>query len=249
MIFIETRNISHKFSNGLYGIRNISLTFSDSELTVISGKNGAGKSVLMRHLNGLLHPTEGNILIEGKEIKNDLYRTRQQVGIVFQEPENQFIGQTVEEDVAFGPENLGLERKKIVTRVADALDAVGLKQLSNRSPHTLSGGEKRRLAIAGVIAMKPKIVILDEPFSNLDYTGVKDVLTQILLLKKTGHGVIVITHELEKVLAHADRLILMEEGTVKADGTPDELFLKIEEYGLRSPRPLYNSPDEMTWLK
>ena len=181
---------------------------------------GGGKTTLIRHLNGLLLPTSGCIKLAGASVEKDLLRARRLVGMMFQDADSQIVGETVYEDVAFGPENLRLQRNLIDNRVIHALDAVDLKDFAGQRPHVLSGGEKRRLAIAGILAMEPRVIAFDEPFASLDYPGVKQVLKQILTLHRTGHTILVITHDLEKVLAHADRLIIMQKGKIVRDGPP-----------------------------
>jgi len=158
------------------------------------------------------------------------------------------VGQTVAEDVAFGPENLNLSRKEVDDRVKESLEAVGLSAFANQQPHTLSGGQKRKLAVAGVLAMKPKIIIFDEPFTGLDYPGVLQVLKQIVDLHKNGHTIILVTHELEKTLAHANRLIIMEKGHVVRDGKPSQLINEVELYGIRRPYGESRRVETMTWL-
>jgi biotin transport system ATP-binding protein len=150
--------------------------------------------------------------------------------------------------VAFGPENLKLSRPEIESRVKESLETVGLSTLSNQQPHTLSGGQKRRLAVAGVLAMKPQIIVFDEPFTGLDYPGVLQVLKQIVFLHKNGHTIILVTHELEKVLAHANRLIIMEKGRIVKDGHPGKLLEEVENYGIRKPYGKERGIETMTWL-
>ncbi|MDA3809350.1 MAG: ATP-binding cassette domain-containing protein, partial [Spirochaetaceae bacterium] len=212
-----------------------------------SGPNGSGKSVLMKHLNGLLTPTSGEIVLDGENILHDIKKTRQKIGLVFQDADSQIVGQTVEKDTAFGPENLKLDRDEITSRVENALKDVSLLDKRKFRPHILSGGEKRRLAIAGVLAMNSPVLIFDEPFSNLDYPGVKNVLSQIVELHKKGHTIIVITHDLGKVLAHGKKLIIMKNGKIEHMGTPDELIEKLESCGIRKPES--DKIENMTWLK
>ncbi len=254
MTLLEVTHLSKRFSNGTDALLDISFAVKEGEFLVISGKNGSGKSVLMRHLIGLYKPDSGKILFRGVSLSKNILAVRQKIGIVFQNPENQIVSQTVKRDVAFGPENLHMDKEHIEQRVTDALDKVGLLNKYNHSTRTLSGGEKRRLAIAGILAMKPDIIILDEPFSNLDFPGVTQILRHIVHLHTTGHTVICITHELEKVLYHADRLIIMDNGKIVCNNTPVNLLDKIPEYGIYLPG---NSKEEspssilkrMSWLK
>ena len=173
-------------------------------------------------------------------------RARRQVGLVFQDADHQIVGQTVLRDVAFGPENLQLERKEIKLRVHEALKATGLSGFNDRRPHSLSGGEKRRLASAGVLAMRPKLLVLDEPFIGLDWPGCADLIEILLKLHDSGTAILLITHDLEKILAHADRLILMSHGRICGDAHPEELLPEVEKLGIRCPRCDFQS---MTWRR
>jgi biotin transport system ATP-binding protein len=245
---LETKHLTHTFTNGVTAICDINLAVKPGEFIVIAGANGSGKTVLMRHFNGLLMPTQGVVLLEGKPITNDLTLARKKIGLIFQNSDHQIVGQTIREDVAFGPENLSLPRKEVENRVQKALEAVGLSDMPEHPPHTLSGGQKRRLAIAGVLAMNPEIIVFDEPFTGLDYPGVLQVLTQIVALYRKGHTIIIVTHELEKVLAHATRLIIMEKGRIVQDGHPGNLIEQVETYGIRRPFGKDRSIGTMTWL-
>ncbi|MCP4692452.1 MAG: ABC transporter ATP-binding protein, partial [Desulfobacterales bacterium] len=234
MSIIEIENLTHRFPGG-GGIEEINLTIDQGAFVVIAGENGCGKTTFLRHLNGLLSPTRGEVRLKGVPVTKNLARARQMVGMVFQDADSQIVGETVYDDAAFGPENLRLDRDEIRERVADSLNAVGLTHLSDHRPHLLSGGEKRRLAIAGILAMAPGIVVFDEPFSNLDYPGTKQVLTQIIALHQGGATILVTTHDLEKVLAHADRLIFMQAGKVVRDGAPRQIVKEAEAFGVRAP--------------
>jgi biotin transport system ATP-binding protein len=169
-VIIQTATISsHRFADGTAGLKDVTLTFDEGEFTVIAGANGSGKTTLLRHLNGLLFPESGSVTVCGKSVRQHPLAARQQVGMVFQDADSQIVGETVYDDAAFGPENLALARDEIDQRVNQALAAVGSLRFENKQPHHLSGGEKRRLAIAGVLAMAPRVLLMDEPFSNLDY--------------------------------------------------------------------------------
>jgi biotin transport system ATP-binding protein len=168
--------------------------------------------------------------------------------MVFQDADSQIVGETVRDDVAFGPENLRLNRAEIDRRVDAALSATGLMHLADKRPHLLSGGEKRRLAIAGILAMQPRVIVFDEPFANLDYPGVRQVLDQILRLHRAGGTIIVATHDLEKVLAHADRLIFMRGGRIEGDGPPSALVARAENFGVRCPRAGFLGVEALSWL-
>lgn len=248
MPVVEARQLTHVFPNGKVALAEASLRVETGEFVVIAGANGSGKTVFIRHLNGLLAPTQGEVLLDGEPIRKDIVKVRQTIGLIFQDSESQIVGQTVAEDVAFGPENLNLSPSEVAHVVEGALARVGLSELASQDPHTLSGGQKRRLAIAGVLAMNPKILIFDEPFTGLDYPGVVQVLQQLVALHAAGHAIIVVTHELEKVLAHATRLVLFHEGRVVEDGSPEEVVSRVEPYGVRMPLRTGEKVAELTWL-
>jgi len=248
MYIIEIENLRHRFSDGRLGLDRINLKIRAGAFVVVAGSNGSGKTTLIRHLNGLLLPTDGCVKVAGVSVKKDLLRARRLVGMMFQDADSQIVGETVYEDVAFGPENLRLDHNQIRERVVLALDAVGLKDFAEQRPHLLSGGEKRRLAIAGILAMEPKVIAFDEPFASLDYPGVKQVLKQILCLHQAGHTILVITHDLEKVLAHADRLIIMQKGKIIRDGVPDAIVGDIETFGVRAPCASHLGMEVRSWL-
>ncbi len=252
MKIIEIENLTHRFYDGTYGLENINLSIEEGEFVVIAGKNGSGKTLLSRHLNGLLEPTTGRVKIAGIPVDKDLLRARQMVGLIFQDSDSQIVGETVAEDVAFGPTNLSLDPSEVERRVKDALSTVGLETLSHRTPQSLSAGEKRRLVIADILAMNPRILVFDEPFSNLDYPGVRQILERIVDLNKAGHTIIVITHALEKALGHANRLILMDKGKIVRDGAPEEVIKVVESFGVKSPLAYNLAPKpeikKLTWL-
>lgn len=235
MNIIEIKELSHMFSNGTPTLDNIDLSVKQGEFIVIAGPNGSGKTTLLRHLNGLLFPTGGTVLVDGVSVSEDPVRARRIVGMVFQDSDTQIIGETVREDVAFGPENLCLGRKEIEQRISDALNITGLTCLADAKPHLLSGGEKRRLAIAGVLAMNPEVIALDEPFSNLDHPGTRQVLKQIIELHERGRTIIITTHDLEKVIAHANRLIIMTDGKIVRAGSPEQIISDTEMFGIKEP--------------
>ncbi len=232
---IQTTHLYHRFADDTQGLCDVSLAFNEGEFTVIAGANGSGKTTLLRHLNGLLLPESGAVTVCGKSVEEDPMAARQQVGMVFQDADSQIVGETVYDDAAFGPENLALGRLQINRRVTRALEAVDLCGFENKRPHHLSGGEKRRLAIAGVLAMAPRVLLMDEPFSNLDYPATCLVLDQILNLHSNGHTIIITTHDLEKVVAHAQRLVVMADGRVVEDGLPTEVIDGVARYGIRPP--------------
>jgi biotin transport system ATP-binding protein len=248
MKIIEIENLSHRFADGTHGLKNINLTIEEGTFVVIAGPNGSGKSTLLRHLNGLLLPTTGTVRVAGIPVPENLISARQMVGMVFQDADSQIVGETVSDDVAFGPENLCLDRSEVKRRVARALNLVNLLDFKNQKPHLLSGGEKRRLAIAGILAMKPKVLVFDEPFSSLDYPGIKQVLKQIISLHQAGHTILVASHDLEKVMAHTDRLVIMNHGKVVKDGSPDQLIGELEAFGIRQPCAYRLGGEVQSWL-
>ena len=245
---IEIVGLTHVFGNGMVGLNDINLSFQRGSFTVIAGCNGTGKTTLLRHLNGLLLPTEGEVRIDGVTVADDLVGARQKVGMVFQDSDAQIVGETVYEDAAFGPENLRLQRNEIDRRVRESLKAVGLEQRAEERPHLLSGGQKRLLTIAGILAMESPVLVFDEPFSNLDYPGTRKVLENIVNLHRTGHTIILTTHDLEKVIAHADRLIVMAGGRVERDGRPELLLGDLERFGVRPPCATRLGHELESWL-
>jgi biotin transport system ATP-binding protein len=248
MNIIEIDNLTHRFADGTVGLEDINLSIRQGSMVVIAGHNGSGKTTLLRHLNGLLLPTEGTVRVAEIPVEKDLLRARQLVGMMFQDADSQIVGETVYEDVAFGPENLRLERTEIRKRVEHALQIVGLQEFADQRPHLLSGGEKRRLAIAGVLAMKPRVIVFDEPFASLDYPGIRQVLNHILDLHQSGHTIVVTTHDLEKIVAHADRLVLMQNGRIVRDGSLEEIANCLEDYGVRVPCAYRMGKEAESWL-
>ncbi len=208
---------------------DVTLDIYAGSFTAIIGKNGSGKSTLAKNLNGLLIPTSGVVYVDGYDTRDDdtIWEIRQRAGMVFQNPDNQLVSSIVEDDVAFGPENLGIEPAEIRRRVDKALEDVNMGQYKQKAPHLLSGGQKQRIAIAGVVAMKPDIIIFDEPTAMLDPKGRKEIMKIIDELHKEGITVILITHFMDEVI-NADRVIIMHEGKVLLDGTPQEVFSQAE---------------------
>ena len=230
---VEVNNVSFEYiteEDNFKAIDNLSLDIAEGEFLVIIGHNGSGKSTLSKNLNAILMPTKGNILIDGMDTReeNNLWDIRQTAGMVFQNPDNQIVATVVEEDVAFGPENLGLEPKEIRKRVDESLKSVGIYELKDRQPHLLSGGQKQRVAIAGIIAMKPKCIIFDEATAMLDPSGRKEVMSTIKRLNKEENiSVIHITHFMEEAV-DADRVIVMEKGKKVLEGTPRKVFSEVD---------------------
>ena len=225
-------------------LRNVSLSIEDGEFLGIIGHTGSGKSTLIQHMNGLIKATSGEISVNGISItrqSTDLERLRQEVGLVFQYPEHQLFELTVAKDIAFGPKNLGLSEEEIEKRVREAMTLVGLPDsYRDKSPFELSGGQKRRVAIAGVLAMNPKILILDEPTAGLDPRGRDDILGQIRQLhQKTGITIILVSHSMEDIAKYVKRVITMDNGKVVLDGTPHQVFAqreKLLKLGLSVPQ-------------
>ena len=210
-------------------IDDVSISVEKGSFTAIIGKNGSGKSTLAKNINALLIPTRGDVFVYEYNTKEDefVWEIRQRAGMVFQNPDNQIVSSIVEDDVAFGPENLGIDPDEIRDRVHRALEAVNMLQFKNRPPHMLSGGQKQRIAIAGAIAMKPECIIFDEPTAMLDPKGRKEVMNIIKELHREGITIVLITHFMEEA-AQADRIVIMDEGRVKADGSPVEIFSDIQ---------------------
>jgi biotin transport system ATP-binding protein len=245
---IQIENLTHRFADGTVGLAGVTLGIEEGTFVVVAGANGSGKTTLLRHLNGLLLPSAGSVRVAGACVRENPMQARLLVGMVFQDADSQIVGETVRDDVAFGPENLRLDRLEIDRRVGAALAETGLAHLADKRPHLLSGGEKRRLAIAGILAMRPRVIVLDEPFSSLDYPGVRQVLDQILRQQRAGCTIVLTTHDLEKVLAHADRLVFMHGGRIEADGPPRDLVARAEKFGVRSPRAAGLGVEALSWL-
>jgi biotin transport system ATP-binding protein len=248
MPLIVIKHLTHRFADGTLGLDDVDFSVREGTLVVVAGRNGSGKTTLLKHLNGLLSPSAGTVTIAGVPVAKDVRRARQMVGLVFQDADSQIVGETVAADVAFGPENLCLPRPEILRRVAAALETVGLTALADRPPHLLSGGEKRRVCIAGVLAMKPAVLALDEPLAGIDYPGARQVLEKILELKQAGRTVIVTTHDVEKVLYHADRLLVMDRGRVVRDGLPRMVVQGIDTFGVREPCSVRFGKGVASWL-
>ncbi len=211
-------------------VDDVSLNIEQGDFVAILGHNGSGKSTLAKHLNAIHYPTEGTVWVDGKDTQKEeyLWDIRQTAGMVFQNPDNQIIGQVVEEDVGFGPENMGVETKQIWERVEESLKAVGMYEYRKHSPNKLSGGQKQRVSIAGVIAMHPKCIILDEPTAMLDPKGRKEVIRAIRALNDVEKiTIILITHYMEEVI-YADKVFVMDQGRIELQGTPKEIFSKVD---------------------
>ena len=243
MDIIKIENVKFKYNNDdkKYALDGINLNIKKGEFTAILGHNGSGKSTLAKLINSLLLPTEGKIYVNDMDTSDEskLWDIRQTAGMVFQNPDNQLVATIVEEDIAFGPENQGVEPSEIRKRVDDALNAVGMYEYRKRPPHLLSGGQKQRIAIAGVLALNSECIILDEPTAMLDPSGRKEVIDTIKRLnKQEGKTILLITHYMDEAVQD-DRVIIMDGGNVKIDGTPKEVFQnveKIKKFGLDVPQ-------------
>ena len=246
---IEIINLDHHYPDGTHALKGITLTIQKGEFLLVCGPNGSGKTTLIRLISGLLKPTMGSVYVNGLDPIHDSREVRRLVGMVFQDPDSQIVGETVREDIAFGPENLGLPVEEIRERVDWALRVMGLKDLSEKPCYLLSGGEKRRLSIAGVLAMKPQVILFDEPFSFLDYPGIQEVLKHMVHLHREGHTLIVTTHDVEKVVAHVDRIAIVHDGELKVAGPPEELLTKLPEFGIRPPCYTLLGREKISWLE
>lgn len=248
-MIIEIKNLTYVYGPNtpfeIKALDNINLDIEEGDFIGLIGHTGSGKSTLVQHLNGLMKPTSGDIIVDGENIvkkEANLKLLRQKVGLVFQYPEHQLFEETVYKDIAFGPKNLGLNKDEIHLRVQEAMEAVGLdfEELKDRSPFELSGGQKRRVAIAGVIAMKPKVLILDEPTAGLDPHGRDEILGEVKeLFKNTGITILLVSHSMEDVAKMVKRILVMHNGKVVMDGPTREIFQRadeLEKLGLGIPQ-------------
>lgn len=248
---IELKNVNYIYSPGTayekHALKDISLEIPQGQFVGIIGHTGSGKSTLIQHLNGLIKATSGDILYEGRSIyapKYNLKELRSNVGLVFQYPEHQLFEADVFSDVCFGPRNLGLSREEVEERAKEALELVGFpEKYYKQSPFELSGGQKRRAAIAGVLAMRPKVLILDEPTAGLDPKGRDEILDQVAHLhKETGMTVVLVSHSMEDIARYVERIIVMNKGNKLYDGAPEEVFKnykELEQIGLAAPQVTY----------
>lgn len=228
---LSIKNVSFTYDSGTPALENVSLDIREGEFLCIVGHNGSGKSTLAKMLNGLLLPTEGAVIVDGMDTADDdrLLDIRRRVGIVFQNPDNQIVTTVVREDVAFGPENLGIPTEEMIVRVDEALKSVGMESYAESAPHMLSGGQKQRIAIAGMLAMEPKVLVLDEATAMLDPYGRRDILSIVHELhEKKGITVVMITQYMEEALG-AQRVIVMNSGHIEMEGSPQEIFARGDE--------------------
>ena len=226
-VHLSTKNLSYTYPDGTHALKNINMDIYKGQKVAIIGPNGAGKSTLFSHFNGLTEPTSGHVEIDGKAIKYDkdtLLEVRQKVGIVFQDPNDQLFAPTVKEDVAFGPMNLGLEYDEVKKRIEEALEMVGMSGFEDKTPHHLSGGQQKRVAIAGIVAMRPDIMILDEPTAGLDPEGVDKVLAILNKLNSEGMSIVISSHDIEMVNEFADKIFVLYNGEIIAEGNNHQIF-------------------------
>ena len=245
---LQTKELGHRFPDGHWGLRDVSVSFRKGSFTIIAGPNGSGKTLLIKHLVGLSKPSEGSVLYKGRPLKKHIPELRCNVGGVFQHPEHQIIEQKVEDDAAFSLRFTKMSEAEISRKVDEVLETLDLSHLKKAHTHTLSGGEKRRLALAGVLALDPEMVIFDEPFSELDLYGIQAFTRHLKILKERGTAVCIVTHDIGKVSAYCDHLICMFKGTAARQGAPGELFPDLEKYGVRNPLKKMNTLRDCTWL-
>lgn len=242
MNIVETKDITYQYPDGTNALENVNFKAEEGKIIALLGPNGAGKSTLFLHFNGILQPKFGSITIDGEYLnykKEDLMNLRQKVGIVFQNPDDQLFAPTVKEDVAFGPMNLGISKEEVEARVKEALKRVGMDSFENKPPHLLSGGQKKRVAIAGILAMRPKIMVLDEPTSGLDPRGASRIMKLLYELNREGITIIISTHDVDLVPLYADKVYIISHGDLIKEGSPQEVFDDVEtirKANLRLPR-------------
>jgi cobalt/nickel transport system ATP-binding protein len=242
MKVVETKEITYEYPDGTKALEKVNFNVDDGKIVALLGPNGAGKSTLFLHFNGILRPSSGSVNIDGETVnydKKDLLKVRQKVGIVFQNPDDQLFAPTVLEDVAFGPMNMGLSKDEVEKRVKEALSRVGMEGFEKKPPHHLSGGQKKRVAIAGILAMKPKIMVLDEPTSGLDPKGASQILRLLYKLNQEGMTIVISTHDVDLVPLYASRVYIISNGKIIKEGTAPEVFEDVKTIrgaNLRLPR-------------
>jgi cobalt/nickel transport system ATP-binding protein len=242
MNVVETVDVTYQYPDGTKALNEINFKAPEGKIIALLGPNGAGKSTLFLHVNGILKPTTGCVKIEGNPVnyeRKGLKKLRQRIGIVFQNPDDQLFAPTVAEDVAFGPLNLDLPKEEVESRVQDALKRVGMEGFENKPPHHLSGGQKKRVAIAGILAMHPKIMILDEPTSGLDPRGASQIMKLLYKLNREGITIIISTHDVDLVPLYAYQVYIISEGNIIKEGSPQNVFADVEtirKANLRLPR-------------
>jgi biotin transport system ATP-binding protein len=247
---LTVENLCFSFNKDKQILNNINFSIEEGSLCIIAGANGSGKSVLLKCIKGLLKPKEGLIKIKDIDVSKNTKERRKKIGLVFQDADSQIVGQTVEKDILFGLENIKIGESEKEERLNKVIQLLSLEDKLKTKPRELSGGEKRRLAIAGILAMNPNIIFLDEPFANLDYPGVVKVIKTLLLLQKEGHTIIIVSHEIDKIAAHSQKIILLKDGEVLKEGNSKEMLPHLRENGVYVP--ILNNKvaniEELTWL-
>lgn len=232
---LEVKKLSKSFKKGEFILKEVSFSLFKNDFAVLAGANGSGKTVLMNHLNGLETPSKGALFFNGipyKKLRGEIFK---KVGLIFQNSDLQFVCPDVRNEIAFGPVNLGTKKVEIKQQVEEIADHFNLTRFLLRDPHTLSGGEKKRVAVAGVVIMQPELLVLDEPFTGLDWHGVVEVLQTLLLLHSQGMTILLITHDLDKCINHANRLLILDKGELKEDDNPQKIIHIVESYGIKKP--------------
>jgi cobalt/nickel transport system ATP-binding protein len=242
MNVIETKDVSYQYPDGTSALENVNFRAQKGKIVALLGPNGAGKSTLFLHFNGILRPSSGRVLVDDQQMSYDkkaLMKIRQKVGIVFQNPDDQLFAPTVLEDVAFGPFNMGLNQDEVEKRVKEALGRVGMEGYEKKPPHHLSGGQKKRVAIAGILAMRPEIMVLDEPTSGLDPKGASQILRILYQLNQEGMSIVISTHDVDLVPLYASQVYIISDGRIIKEGNPPEVFGDVKTIrgaNLRLPR-------------
>jgi cobalt/nickel transport system ATP-binding protein len=242
MNVIETKDVSYNYPDGTSALKKVNFQAPKGEIVALLGPNGAGKSTLFLHFNGILQPSVGTVMVENIPLnydKKNIMQVRQKVGIVFQNPDDQLFAPTVQEDVAFGPLNMGLDPEEVEIRVEESLKRVGMEGYGKKPPHHLSGGQKKRVAIAGILAMRPEIMVLDEPTSGLDPKGASQILRILYDLNKEGMSIVISTHDVDLVPLYASKVYIISEGHIIKEGSAQDVFGDVEtirDVNLRLPR-------------
>lgn len=244
---IEAVDLRFTYPDGTEALRGVSFRIIPPAFVLLCGANGQGKSTLLHLLAGLYQPTCGTLTVFDQDIGRRSDAVRASVGLVFQDPDSQILGETVVDDVAFGPENMGLPREERERRVAQALASFSLEEVAEKPCHALSGGQKRRVALAGVLVMEPQVVLFDEPFTHLDWDGSCALLRIMKRLRREGRTVVVSTHDVEKVIAHVEQVLVLQEGTIVRSGPPQEVAHELGRYGVRPPCSVLLGKGLMPW--
>ncbi len=246
---IRLESVCFTYPDGTEGLKEVTLSIPEGALFLVCGQNGSGKSTLLRVIAGLYVPTKGTVVIDGKVLHKDLKDVRGLVGLVFQNPNHQILVETVEEEIALGLFYLGLPRDEIEKRVREAMKMCKLEELSGKNCYFLSGGEKKKVVIASVLALKPKIILLDEPFSGLDFPATKAILKQIIEMKRAGYTLVVSSHEIEKIVPYVDIISVMHEGRVEVvSEKPEKVFPLLSRYGVSPPCYYLLGKEPIQWL-